>query len=447
MKQFFTLIACLFSLALLAQNPAVNPPKETSIRTDIPVEAIQITKIRLLRDPSAVSLPANHANLEFSGNYLSNSNAVTTAFTTAFLNPIFIDETLKETSYKRLVDANRFGLEFSYDAAVSFFPDSSWRANRHALQISYKQDNFIAAAFTADVFRLFFGGNAAYADKTAELGKSAFYNLRSRSIYIDYKKVLKGSAFSFGLGVVQGNNLIDTRINAGSLFTEADGNFLDLQWKGKALIANNAQGVSPGFAARMSAGTSFGRWKRWFINFKAEDIGFINWNSGSTLINADTSVRFTGLQFNDLFNTEWGTVQPADSLRRIFTGSTITGSEMAALPWLVNASLSYSGGTNANYMVVLDARYRNLPGMKPLLGLSFYTKLFENLHTFEPLSTRLTGKIGFCLGGFGRFNSQLGANWEGKNQIIRAELSAIEGLIAPRKLSGTGFMLNYILKL
>ena len=85
--------------------------------------------------------------------------------------------------------------------------------------------------------------------------------------------------------------------------------------------------------------------------------------------------------------------------------------------------------------------------MKPLLGLSFYTKLFENLHTFEPLSTRLTGKIGFCLGGFGRFNSQLGANWEGKNQIIRAELSAIEGLIAPRKLSGTGFMLNYILKL
>jgi hypothetical protein len=98
-------------------------------------------------------------------------------------------------------------------------------------------------------------------------------------------------------------------------------------------------------------------------------------------------------------------------------------------------------------MVVLDARYRNLPGMKPLVGLNFHAKLFEHQHTFEQLSTRLTGKIGFCLGGFGRLNSQLGANWEGKNQIIRAELSAIEGLIALRKLSGTGFMLNYILKL
>jgi hypothetical protein len=120
---------------------------------------------------------------------------------------------------------------------------------------------------------------------------------------------------------------------------------------------------------------------------------------------------------------------------------------MAALPWLVNASLSYSGGSNANYMAVLDARYRNLPGMKPLVGLSFYTKLFENLHTFEPLSTRLTGKLGFNMGGFGRWNTQLGINWEGKNQVIRAEFTAIEGFIAPMKLSGTGFTLNYMLKL
>lgn len=447
MKQILIFLVCLYSFGLIAQNPAASSSTKTNTRTDIPVDAIQITKIRLLRNPSAVSLPMNHANLEFFGHYLSNSNAVTTAFSNAFINPIFIDETLKETSYKRLGDANRFGLDFLYGVAATFYPDSSWRANQHALQISYRQDNFIAAAFTEDVFRLFFGGNAAYADKTADLGNSAFYNLRNRSIYIDYKKRLKGSAFSFGLGVVQGNNLIETRISDGSLFTEADGNFLDLQWKGKALIVNNSQGVSPGFAARMSAGTSFGKFKRWFINFKAEDVGFINWNSGTTLINADTAVRFTGLQFNDLFNTEWGTVQPADSLRRIFTGSTVTGSEMAALPWLVNATLSYSGGNNANYMFVLDARYRNLPGMKPLVGLNFHKKLFEHQHTFEQLSTRLTSNVGFCFGGFGRLNSQLGVSWEGKNQIIRAELSAFEGLIVPTKLSGTGFTLNYILKL
>lgn len=447
MKQIITSITCLFSLALFSQKQEVIPPKDPLVRGEIPTDIILVKKVRVLRNPAAVGLPSNKANLEILGNYLSNSNAVTAAFSNAFINPIFIDEALKETSYKRLGEANRFGLEFSYGAAVSFFPDSSWRANRHALQISYKQDNFIAAAFTEDVFRLFFGGNAAYANKTATLGNSAFYDLRSRGLYIDYKKVKNTTALSFGLGVVQGINLTDTRINVGSLFTEMDGNYLDLQWKGKAMISANSQGLSPGFAARMSAGTSFGRFRRWFINFKAEDIGFINWNSGTTLINADTAVRFTGLQFNELFNTEWGTVQPADSLRRIFTGSTITGSEMAALPWLVNASLSYSGGSNANYMVVLDARYRNLPGMKPLLGLSFYNKLFENLHTFEPLSSRLTGKLGFGLGGFGRWNTQLGLNWEGKNQMIRAELTAIEGFIAPMKLSGTGFTLNYILKL
>lgn len=447
MKQILTSITCLFTLTLFSQKQEINPPKETIVVGEIPTEMILVKKVRVLRNSAAVGLPSNRANLEFSGNYLSNSNAVTSAFSNAFINPIFIDEALKETSYKRLVDDNRFGLEFSYGAAVSFFPDSSWRANRHALQVSYKQDNFIAAAFTEDVFRLFFGGNAAYANKTATLGKSAFYNLRIRSLYIDYKKIQNRSAFSFGLGVVQGNNLTDTRINNGSLFTEMDGNYLDLQWNGKAMISDNSQGISPGFAARMSAGTSFGRFNRWFINFKAEDIGFINWNSGTTLINADTALRFTGLQFNDLFNTEWGTVKPADSLRRIFTGSTITGSEMAALPWLVNASLSYSGGSNANYMVVLDARYRNLPGMKPLVGLSFYSKLFENLQTFEPLSTRLTGKLGFSLGGFGRWNTQVGLNWEGKNQVIRAELTAIEGFIAPMKLSGTGFTLNYMLKL
>lgn len=272
MKQILIFLVCLYSFGLIAQNPAASSSTKTNTRTDIPVDAIQITKIRLLRNPSAVSLPMNHANLEFFGHYLSNSNAVTTAFSNAFINPIFIDETLKETSYKRLGDANRFGLDFLYGVAATFYPDSSWRANQHALQISYRQDNFIAAAFTEDVFRLFFGGNAAYADKTADLGNSAFYNLRNRSIYIDYKKRLKGSAFSFGLGVVQGNNLIETRISDGSLFTEADGNFLDLQWKGKALIVNNSQGVSPGFAARMSAGTSFGKFKRWFINFKAENL-------------------------------------------------------------------------------------------------------------------------------------------------------------------------------
>jgi hypothetical protein len=446
MKQVLFTLSCLFAIGLMAQKPFESIPKATTV-AEIPSEAISIQKIRVLRNPTAVGLPSNNANLEFLVNYLNNSNAVTAAFSNAFINPIFIDEALKETSYKRLEETNRFGLEFSYGAAVSFFPDSSWRSNRHALQISYKQDNFAAAAFTEDVFRLFFGGNAAYANKTATLSNSAFYNLLSRSLYLDYKKVKNTTAISFGLGVVQGINLIDTRINNGSLFTETEGNYLDLQWKGKAMISENSQGVSPGFGARMSVGRSLGKLNRWFINFKAEDIGFISWNSGTTQINSDTAVRFTGLKFNELFNTEWGTVQPSDSLRRIFTGSTITGSEMAALPWLVNASLSYSGGSNANYMAVLDARYRNLPGMKPLVGLSFYTKLFENLHTFEPLSTRLTGKLGFNMGGFGRWNTQLGINWEGKNQVIRAEFTAIEGFIAPMKLSGTGFTLNYMLKL
>jgi hypothetical protein len=51
------------------------------------------------------------------------------------------------------------------------------------------------------------------------------------------------------------------------------------------------------------------------------------------------------------------------------------------------------------------------------------------------------------MGGLGKWNTQLGINWEGKNQVIRAELTAIEGFIAPMKLSGTGFTLNYMLKL
>jgi hypothetical protein len=436
---FFTLSA---ALAAQLQQPV---PSNNSSEEDVDI-ALERVIIRLLRNPQALFLPDSRTNLEFSGGVLVNSNAVTSAFSNAFINPIFIDESLKETTYRRLETNNRFGLELEYGASLSFFPDSSWRANKHAIRVQYKQGEVFAAAFTNDVFRLFFGGNAAFADKTAALGPSAFYNLRSRSIYIDYLKVAKGMSFSFGLAVVQGNNLIDTRINEGSLYTSSDGSFLDLQWKGKAMLSNSngvgeSKSLSPGFATRVSIGRMFGRTKRWHLQLKAEDVGFINWNSGTTLINADTSVRFTGLQFNDLFNTEWGTVRPADSLRRIFTGRTISGNEMAALPWLVNTTLSYSGGNNANYMFLLDARYRKLPGMKPLLTAQFHKNLFEHL------STRLTGNIGFTVGGFGKLNSQLGLNWWGNQQNIRVDFIAMEGLMAPQKLSGTGIMLNYCLKL
>jgi len=436
MKRILTVFFAVLSLVLSAQQVPDVAAKEATIGP-----AIEVVTIRCLINPMAFRLPDRNVSLEFFGNFFANSNSVTSAFSNAFINPRFIDEELKLSSYDRLAADNRFGMELSYGVSAVFYPDSSWRANRKAFRIQFKQDNLFAAAFTNDVFRLFFSGNAAYANMDAKLGSSAFYNLRSRSFYVDYLQTHNLSSFSVGLAFIQGNSLVDTRIDEGSLFTASDGSFLDLYWKGNAMLSSASALNSPGFAARMSVGKSFGRYKRWQVQFKAEDIGFINWNSETTLINADTSLRFTGLQFNDLFNTEWGTVEPSDSLRRIFTGKTITGSEMAALPWLVQGSLSYSGGNNANYLVVLNARYRSLPGMKPLVELQLHQKLFEHL------DTRLTGKLGISAGGFGKMNSQIGIGWEGNKQAIRAEITALEGLLAPQKLSGSGLFLNYILKL
>ena len=43
---------------------------------------------------------------------------------------------------------------------------------------------------------------------------------------------------------------------------------------------------------------------KWMFHELVKDLGFVNWNESTKHIQGDTSIRFSGIQFNDILNFE-----------------------------------------------------------------------------------------------------------------------------------------------
>jgi hypothetical protein len=419
----FFLISHLICISAFAQDSTRQKTNEDNILTPKDIEIKYLWK-----------LPKFNLKFNLESEAFSNSTAIPASFSNSFLFPRFIDETIKNNAIDRLNTKNRFGAFFQNKIGAIFYPDSSWKAQQQAIEIYYKNQNIIGSQFNSDFFQLIFNGNAQFAGQTADLSNSRFSNLNFESFNIGYIKTSRLNSFSMYLGLVRGRSYTDLNIINGGLFTASNGTQLDVDFNGSFVQSSR---FSNFFKATPSMGASFGleynlQLSRGInLDFKAEDIGFINWNENTDLITRDTSFVFNGLSINDLIDTDKDLAFIGDSLLNKLRGPSIKGNNMSALPAFFQTRISkyFLNKWSASFTI----NYRYFTGYSLLKKIEIGKRFRKERYILFSIAQ----------GGFGNF--QTGIQFvliNSEKHFLKIGTIANEGFIS-KKMSGNGIMINY----
>lgn len=370
----------------------------------------------------------------------TQSNSLPTQFSNAFLFPQYIDESRKANAYDKLKSENRFGAEMSLEVLASFSPDSIWKSQGLQLRVGYEQQRLIAAQYKSDLFHLLFSGNAEFAGKTADFGNTDFTSIAYRTFKLGMMQRNKNSMFSVDFGLVQGQSFTQIKLDEAKLYTQEAGSFLDLAWKGDFY---QSERVSNKFRNQPSLGASISLEARqcfrnkWMFHELVKDLGFVNWNESTKHIQSDTSIRFSGIQFNDILNfDQYASINIGDTLLNNVRKNEITSKQLVSLPTLFR--LEAARLMPKKFTLGAAIQYRYIVGYKPLASLEI-GKTFSQLRVV---------KIGFLLGGYGGFQTNLTCVLiNNTDHCLSIGTCFNEGLFSPKKLGGAGFQLNYQIRL
>jgi hypothetical protein len=439
MKHYLTsFLALLFcSASIKAQSPERIIPRATIPVPVRPYDLISIEQLNHYFD-QPYTFDSN-GTFQVKSSAFSQSTAIPAQFSNAFLFPKYITEEMKTAAYDRLKDQNRFGSELNVGVMASFSPDSIWKSQGLQFRVGFEQKNIIASSFSKDLFHVLFSGNASYAGETANFDQSSFTSLGYQSFKLGILQRAQHSMFSVDVGLVHGINLSEIHLNSASLYTQPDGSYLDLNWKGSYMqtgrVSNQWKNTpSMGASIDLDIRKQFG--SRMILHGSIKDLGFINWNESSTQIKSDTAFRFSGLQFFDVLNLgKDATITIGDSLLNKLKSNELNAAEMRALPALfkVEASRLYS---IKNKFITLNTaiQYRMIKGYQPLYSVEvgYVIKSFNSI------------KLNLMYGGYGGF--QTGINYtflHYKEQRLTIGTYFNEGFLNSKQLSGAGLQLHY----
>ena len=125
-----------------------------------------------------------------------------------------------------------------------------------------------------------------------------------------------------GISYLIGNHHLSYIIEKGNFFyieTANFGAYLDLEYSMNAFVTdtsdfslfkNNGNGLAIDFS------TSF-KVKKYIINFKIEDLGFIIWNNSSIILESDSLFNFQGVEVVDIFNFNDSILEANDIMQEI----------------------------------------------------------------------------------------------------------------------------------
>ncbi len=373
------------------------------------------------------SAAALKPKIELSGTYSINSTALTASFYQGLYSGKYLDATIKDPVGKRISASNLFGVDA--EAKALYYGSQVFAQWGVYAGLSYNID--LGAQFTGDLYRLIFEGNANYADKIADLSGVQVKYLESQSIHLGVYRSLPTSASTLsrsiqcGLNFVQGSNWYDIKIDKGSVFTEANGAYLDITMKGNMYQADTLKsfnGVGAGLNFSYKVEKKNGR--QFLI--EASNVGVMQWSKNTLHNYVDTTFHFDGFQINNIFAIQ-------DSTFSNINANTVTDNlksenkaQLMVLPFTVHAN--YLHPLNNKMYLTVDLNYKYWSTYIPKLILSYGYK-FTNSISAEVIA-------GY--GGYGQLHAGVNAKISCKDIQVRVGASDLLGFIAPSSFSNQG---------
>lgn len=342
----------------------------------------------------------------------------------------YLERDLRERSRDAMRGRNSIG--YALDARLTYIGPGQgrWRT-----LMSLAHHEHLGARFTADLYNLTFFGNAAYEDRRADIGPSAFTHIRYQTIGFGVHDARSTSYARLDLVIGQTLNKADIRW--ADLYTGIDGRVLRSNIRGEYLVSDTASsrwGTLNGFGLAFS-----GKWvlplrrdaSGIALEFEAQDLGFSAWGPSNLRLDRDTTINFQGITVENIFDLDQ-LVIGEDALTDTFGLRYRAASYTTWLPFVLSATARASLNEEWNSSLRIDQR--NLPGYLPQLTLAGERRLHN---------TDVGGTL--SMGGFGGL--RIGARCTRAvrdRMLISLEAPHLPGLFTGRtRGAGLGFAVTY----
>lgn len=275
----------------------------------------------------------NHLRLDI--DFHQNSNAINTTFAGAFLQKKEISASMKQRVLNFAGD--RIAYEDELRTGLSY--GRLLKKSGITLWVSYYHRNLRFLSCPTDAFKLVFGGNKQFEDKTINLSDIRFNNLMYNQYSVGISKQIGAFQLGVNLSFLQGFQHQQLTTNKTSLYTAPQGEYLDVVYNFKFRQSNEGashffqpNGLGGSADIHLAYKTAKSQW-----SFDITDLGVISWNRNPISYQGDSAIRFQGVVIDDI--TKIGSLK-LDSFLKDFIPKKTTASYTTLLPFTVQAVYS-----------------------------------------------------------------------------------------------------------
>ena len=295
--------------------------------------------------------------------------------------------------------------------------------------------SFQNAVFTNTAFEMILQGNAQFANQTKDISELFYQDLEYQKAALGIRHYFKNKTqcINATLGLIVGDYANQFRVDRGSIFTEQNGEYLDIDLKyERRTSARGARFTNPrGYGAGINFNYRVYLAKqRTTLVFNIRDIGFIKYSSATEHQIIDTAIRYTGVDLGPFSNLEsFNSASLKDSVLKVFNSKYNEESFRFTLPALLELRLEKElKNKSIGYVHVRSYLMYSRPQVK----LGYLYALKSNMFLGAELSA----------GGFGKMDINLLYRYRASKWILDASLKSVEGFIAPKISTGLGAFLH-----
>lgn len=334
--------------------------------------------------------------------YVYGSSVMNNEFINKFIYGGKIDRNIKDNAYSKLSTSNnRIGgdLTFTINATIPF--DTLFKKTNLALTVGVSHSEHFDAVFTDDLFLLAFDGNKQFAGEEAILSGTNMNYFAYQKVYFGISAITKkhGVILSegFNVGIIKAQEHIALTIPSGSLFTEKDGKFIDLNINyafNQTDTTNNKLSAFNGYGISTQVYKDFALKNGDKFHVEINDIGFIRMSKKALEYTANKTFNYDGIEVNSIFEINdsiTNTISQDSLLDNIYT-SKKQGSYGIALPTTVNIS----------YTKTFNQKWKAEIGVFNRLLTNYFPYIYTN--TTYYFSPNFLSQLHLSFGGYGKLN-------------------------------------------
>lgn len=327
---------------------------------------------------SVVDEPGGWTNrIAVEGSVDYNANSIYNELPLALYQGKFLERDLRERSLETVEAKNRNSAGHILQARLSWTgPDSLFGHPHWRPLVSVAHQDQMGTRFSDDLYQVTFFGNASFEGERADLGPSAFTQIRYQTIGAG---IVDGRSGSYvRLDFVNGQSIAQADAEWAGVFTGTDGRVLRASILGdffQSDTAGSELGRTNGVGLAIS-----GRWATMIertarpidLAFEVKELGFARWNGNAVRIEKDTVIAFEGFEVANIFDLG-DVLLGEEQLRDTFGLQYSTGGFTSVLPFQVSAAAGIDISRSWHGTFTVDQRY--LPGYVPQLSLSASRRL------------------------------------------------------------------------